>query len=197
MSFKSKPFWLAILVGSTLTTPLYAADAALTLPSGASVGVEVVEDHHFNDGSSRLNNILLHPIEVESATHALPEYCVLVANAQVSSNRIRMTTQDATCIETHGAESAIYSGAFSASAYAQDSQYGLPCHGGTCTLSPGDSFLLTLDENVDISAQDNPSAEINAQRRQANGDGVANPIPAERPAPSEGTIPQPTNNPVE
>lgn len=189
MSFKSTPFWLTALIGSALATPLYAADSTLTLPSGASVGVEVVEDHHFSEAQPRLNNMLLHPIQTESATHELPEYCVLVANAQVSNERIRITTQDATCIETHDAESTIFSGAFKASAYAEDSQYGLPCPGGACTLVPGDAFVLTLDESISITAQDNPSAEINAMRRQANGEGVANPIPAERPEPSEGTTP--------
>ncbi|MDP3535814.1 MAG: hypothetical protein Q8S08_10540 [Halomonas sp.] len=187
MSFKSTSFWLTTLIGSALAAPLQAADASLTLPSGASIGVEVIENLRLSEDQARKADILLHPAPVNSATHELPEYCILVANAQLSGNRIRITTQDATCIETDDAESAIYSGTFKASAYSEDGQYGLACDDTACTLNPGDAFILTLDESVSISAQDNPSAEINAARRQANGEGVANPIPADRPAPSEGS----------
>ncbi|WP_404475043.1 hypothetical protein LG301_08355 [Vreelandella venusta] len=187
MSLKSTSFWLTTLIGSALAAPLQAADNSLTLPGGASIGVEVVESLHLSEEQSRIADILLHPAPADSTTHELPEYCVLVANAQLSGNRIRMTTQDATCIETDEAESAIYSGAFKASAYSDDGQYGLACDSGACTLSPGDSFVLTLDESVDISAQDNPSAEINAARRETNGEGVANPTPGDRPSPSEAS----------
>lgn len=187
MSFKSLPFWLTAIVGSTLAAPLYAEDAIFSLPSGATVGVEVIESLHLDKEQTRLTNILLHPAHADDATHELPEYCVLVANAQLSSDRVRITTQDATCIETNDAESAIYSGSFNASAYSRDGQYGLACDSEACTLSPGDAFTLTLDESVSIYAQDNPSAEINAIRRQANGEGVANPIPSEQPAPSESS----------
>lgn len=187
MSFKSTSFWLTAIIGSALAAPLQAADGSLALPSGASIGVEVIESLRLNEDQTRIADILLHPTPANSATHELPEYCVLVANAQLSGNRIRITTQDATCIETDKAESAIYSGSFKASAYSEDGQYGLACDEDACTLDPGTAFVLTLDESVNISAQDNPSAEINAVRRQANGEGVANPIPADRPAPSESS----------
>ncbi|UYV17676.1 hypothetical protein K1Y77_09160 [Halomonas qaidamensis] len=185
MSFKPASFFLTALLGTALATPSLAAEQTLTLPSGASVGVEVTEEFTFTDSKSRHEEILLHPTQAEGASHELPEYCVLVANAQLSSGRIRITTQDATCIETNDAESAIFTGSFSASAYAQDGQYGLACDDASCTLSPGQSFVVTLDKDIDINAQDNPSAEINAARRQADGEGVANPIPSDQPDPDE------------
>ncbi|WP_404377627.1 hypothetical protein [Vreelandella aquamarina] len=196
MSFKSSPFWLTALLGTLFASPLHAEESTLELPSGAKVGVEVVEALKFDSSQTRYNEILLHPKPADSTTHSLPEYCLLVANAQLNGDRIRITTQDATCIETHDAESAIYSGSFSASAYAQDGQYGLACDGGSCSLAPGQSFVLTLEESIQIQAQDNPSAEINAARRQANGEGVANPIPGERPDPSQSVEnPAPTELP--
>ncbi len=185
MSFKSSAYWLTALMGTAIITPVLAAEPKLTLPSGASVGVEVVESLRFDSQHARHNDILLHPAQAEGSSHELPEYCLMVANAQLSGERIRITTQDATCIETEGSESAIYSGKFTASAYASDGQYGIDCPSGNCELTPGQRFLLTLDESVSIDAQDNPSAEINATRRQANGDGVANPIPSERPDPDQ------------
>lgn len=196
MSVKSSPFWLTALLGTLFVSPLHAEESTLDLPSGAKVGVEVVEALTFNSSQSRYTDLLLHPKQASGTTHSLPEYCLLVANAQLNGDRIRITTQDATCIETHDAESAIYSGEFSASAYAEDGQYGLACNNGDCTLAPGQSFVLTLDESIHIAAQDNPSAEINATRRQANGDGVANPIPGERPAPDQSVEnPAPTEQP--
>ncbi|MAO63182.1 MULTISPECIES: hypothetical protein [Halomonas] len=196
MSFKSSPFWLTALLGTLFVSPLHAEESTLDLPSGAKVGVEVVEALTFNSSQSRYTDLLLHPKQASGTTHSLPEYCLLVANAQLNGDRIRITTQDATCIETHDAESAIYSGEFSASAYAEDGQYGLACNNGDCTLAPGQSFVLTLDESIHIAAQDNPSAEINATRRQANGDGVANPIPGERPDPDQSVEnPAPTEQP--
>ncbi|HBM27551.1 hypothetical protein NH398_02300 [Halomonas sp. CnH100-B] len=196
MSFKSSPFWLTALLGTLFVSPLHAEESTLDLPSGAKVGVEVVEALTFNSSQPRYTDLLLHPKQASGTTHSLPEYCLLVANAQLNGDRIRITTQDATCIETHDAESAIYSGEFSASAYAEDGQYGLACNNGDCTLAPGQSFVLTLDESIHIAAQDNPSAEINATRRQANGDGVANPIPGERPDPDQSVEnPAPTEQP--
>lgn len=186
-TFKPGSILLTALLGSALASPLLAADQTLTLPSGASIGVELIEAFSFSEDQPRHQAILLHPTQAAGATHELPEYCVLVANAQLTSGRIRITTQDATCIETHDAESSIFHGAFEASAYDEDGQYGLTCNGAPCTLAPGEAFLITLDKSISIDAQDNPSAELNATRRQANGEGVANPIPSERPNPDEST----------
>ncbi|GGC83451.1 hypothetical protein [Vreelandella lutescens] len=196
MSFKSSPFWLTALLGTFFVSPLHAEESTLKLPSGAKVGVEVVEALSFDSNQTRYTDILLHPKQANGTTHSLPEYCLLVANAQLNGDRIRITTQDATCIETHDSESAIYSGDFAASAYAEDGQYGLACDSGACSLEPGQTFILALEESIHIEAQGNPSAEINATRRQADGDGVANPIPGERPDPDQSIEnPAPTEQP--
>jgi hypothetical protein len=185
MSFKPAPFWLTALTAPFFATPLLASasEATLTLPDEASVGVEVVETLTFEPGQARLNDILLHPTQAAGSSHSLPEYCVIVGNAHWVDERIRVTTQEATCIETHDADSDIFTGEFSASAYAEDGQYGIACENSPCTLSPGQAFLLTLDASVAIEELDNPSAELNAQRRQADGEGIANPVPREEAVP--------------
>ncbi|BBI50585.1 hypothetical protein HORIV_30060 [Vreelandella olivaria] len=48
---------------------------------------------------------------------------------------------------------------------------------------PGQTFLLTLDQAVEIEELDNPSEELNQQRRQADGEGIANPVPREEAVP--------------
>ncbi len=185
MSFKPTPFWLTAIVAPFFATPVYAAaaGATLSLPYEATVGVEVVEELTFESNRARLNNILLHPAQAAGASHSLPEYCVMVGNAQLVDGRIRVTTQETTCIETHDADSDIFTGEFSASAYAEDGQYGIACEGTPCSLSPGKTFLLTLDQRVEIQELDNPSEELNQQRQQANGEGVANPVPREEAVP--------------
>ncbi|MCH4810471.1 hypothetical protein [Vreelandella neptunia] len=185
MSFKPTSFWATALVTPFFATPLIAAaaEATLSLPNEATVGVEVVEELTFSSDQTRLSDILLHPTQAAGASHSLPEYCVIVGNAQLVDERVRVTTQEATCIETHDADSDIFTGEFSASAYAEDGQYGIACEGASCTLSPGQAFLLTLDQAVEIEELDNPSAELNEQRRQADGEGVANPVPREEAVP--------------
>jgi len=185
MSFKPTPLWITALAAPLLATPLLAtaADATLSLPNEAPVGVEVVEELAFESNQTRLNDILLHPTQAASASHSLPEYCVIVGRAQRVDERIRVTTQEATCIETHDADSDIFTGEFSASAYGEDGQYGIACEGSQCALSPGQTFLLTLDQPVEIEELDNPSAELNEQRRQADGEGIANPVPRDEAVP--------------
>jgi len=185
MSFKPTPFWLTALAAPFFAMPLLAtaAEATLSLPNEATVGVEVVEELTFESNQTRLNDILLHPTQAANASHSLPEYCVIVGSAQLVDERIRVTTQEATCIETHDADSNIFTGEFSASAYDQDGQYAIACEGTPCTLSPGQTFLLTLDQAVEIEELDNPSEELNQQRRQADGEGIANPVPREEAVP--------------
>lgn len=187
MSFKSSYFGLAALLAPFLATPLYAdtAEATLALPSEATIGVEVVEKLTFTSDQARLNDILLHPTQTAGASHSLPEYCVLVGKAQLVDERIRITTQEATCIETNDADSHIFDGKFNASAYADDGQYGVACENEPCTLSPGQAFILTLDNAVEIEEQDNPSKELNLQRRQVDEEGIGNPVPREEAVPSE------------
>lgn len=185
MSFKPTATWLTAIVAPFFAMPLYAADSSLTLPNESTVGVEVVEELTFTSNQDRLSDILLHPTQAEGASHSLPEYCVIIGTAQLNNDRIRITTQNATCIETNDADSNIFSGDFIASAYAEDGQYAIACEGSPCTLSPGQTFMLTLDEAVDIEELENPSAELNQRRQQANGEGVANPIPREQPNPDD------------
>ncbi|MYL24386.1 hypothetical protein [Vreelandella massiliensis] len=182
-TFRLTTTWFTALAAPFLAMPLYAAEETLTLPNNATVGVEFVETIAFDEGETRQDSILLRPSDHDNASHTLPEYCVLIADAQLSDNRMRITAHDVTCIETDNEDSAIFSGAINASVYDSDGQYGLACDNDRCATSPGRSFLLTLSEVLEIEAQDNPSAEINEQRRQASGDGVANPIPSERPDP--------------
>ena len=61
MSFKSSPFWLTALLGPFFVSPLHAEESALELPSGAKVGVEVVEALKFDSSEKRYSDILLHP----------------------------------------------------------------------------------------------------------------------------------------
>lgn len=189
MSFRSSlrltTTWFTVLAAPILAMPLYAAEETLSLPNNATIGVEFVEAIAFSEGETRKESILLRPSQYSEASHSLPEYCVLIGDAQLSDDRLRITAHDVTCIETDNADSAIFSGAISASAYDSDGEYGLACNDNPCSTPSGRDFLLTLSEALEIEAQDNPSAEINEQRRQANGDGVANPIPSERPDPED------------
>lgn len=179
----SPSLWLSALSVSLLALPLNAAGATLTLPSDARIGVEVINTLSLSASTPEHNEILLHPAEVAGTTHTLPDYCVLVANARFENQRVRITTQDATCIKATSNESEVFSGEISAAAYAEDGSYGLPCGDNGCTLKPGQGFLLRLSEDVAIEAQENVSAKINQERRQADGTGVANPIPADSPSP--------------
>ncbi|CAM3918036.1 hypothetical protein VRRI112168_06365 [Vreelandella rituensis] len=183
----SPSLWLSALSVSLLALPLNAAAATLTLPSDARIGVEVIDTLNLSASTPEHNDILLHPAQVAGTSHTLPDYCVLVANARFEDQRVRITTQDVTCIETTSSESEIFSGEISAAAYGEDGSYGLPCGDDGCALKPGQGFLLHLSEEVTIEAQENVSAKINQERRQADGTGVANPIPADSPSPDTAT----------
>lgn len=190
MLLKPTSLWLTAIVAPFIAAPLFATgafadEATLTLPNQATVGVEVVEALTFAANQERLNDILLHPAQAPNTSHSLPEYCVIIGNAQLNNGRIRITTENATCIETNNTDSNIFSGDFVSSAYGEDGQYAIACEGSPCTLSPGQTFVLTLDEAVDIVEQDNPSAELNRRRQQADGEGVANPVPREQPNPDD------------
>ncbi|WP_104201820.1 hypothetical protein [Billgrantia saliphila] len=170
-----------------LLLPLGAAAATLSLPTDARLAVQTVDELVFEDGSDRRDDILLRPVSgVAEATDTLPEYCVVVADARQEGARLRITTKALTCIETSSDDSRIYSGEISAAAYELDDSYGIPaCDSGRCVLSSDHTFLLRLADDMTIEEQDNPSERINEQRRQADGTGVANPIPAQRPDPDD------------
>jgi len=132
------------------------------------------------------NDLIILPVADGNASHSLPEYCVLIGNARLNDQRIRLTTDSLTCIETDGSESEIYSGEISAAAYDTDGNFGIPaCEDGSCRLTPDRTFQLRLASDLEIEQQDNPAARINEQRRQADGDGVANPVPADAPDPDD------------
>lgn len=168
-----------------LLMPLHASAETLSLPADANVAMQVVDDLTLEGGNMRHDDVLLRPVGgLEEATHELPEYCVVVGDARQEGDRLRITAKSLTCIETDYSDSDIFSSDISAAAYELDGSYGLAtCEEGRCELSGDHVFHLKLAHGLEIEEQDNPSARINEQRRQASGEGVANPIPAERPDP--------------
>ena len=170
-----------------LTLPATAAAATLTLPADARVAVQVIDTLTLDADSDRRDDILMRPVsDYPEATHQLPEYCVLVGNARLDGERLRITTTSLTCIEAEGGDSEIYSGEISAAAYEADGSYGVAaCEAGRCELTPAHAFQLQLASELVIEEQENPAEQINIQRRQADGTGVANPLPAERPEPAQ------------
>lgn len=176
-----------ILTTSSLLLPLQVSAASLILPNDAAITVQVVDSLQISSAQPRQENLLLRPVAgLGEATHELPEYCVVVADARQVDDRLRISTQALTCIETDGSDSDIYSGELSAAAYELDESYGLAvCNAEGCELNSEHSFLLKLASRLELEEQENPSAQINEQRRQADGAGVANPLPADRPDPEQ------------
>ncbi|TFH88106.1 hypothetical protein EQG41_04165 [Billgrantia azerbaijanica] len=171
-----------------LALPATTVADTLELPADAQVAVTVIDRLTLDPEQARRDDILLHPVSgYDAATHELPEYCVLVGDARLDGERIRITTEALTCIEAEGGDSEIYTGELSAAAYESDGSYGVAaaCDGERCELTPDTPFLLQLASPLALEEQANPSAEINRQRRQAEGEGVANPLPAERPDPDD------------
>lgn len=168
-----------------LLLPLHASANTLSVPGNAVVAFQVIDDLVLEGESERRDDILLRPVSgFENTTHELPEYCVVVGDARQDGDRLRVTAKALTCVETEGGDSDIYNGEISAAAYEMDGSYGLAvCDAGRCALPSDHVFHLKLASGLEIEEQDNPSARINEQRRQADGAGVANPIPAERPDP--------------
>ncbi|MGY4876525.1 hypothetical protein ACLUEY_01415 [Vreelandella aquamarina] len=159
--------WLSVLLLPLMASPSLAADAKLSFPEQATFGVEFVENVTFADGESSYTNILLRPYHEASTSHHLPEYCVIIGDATRSDERVRITAHDVTCIEAESAESAIFTGEIDAGVYDTDGKYGLLCEDTRCEFAPEHHFTLTLNKALSIEAQDNPSAELNAQRRLA------------------------------
>ena len=174
----------SLLMAAALAMPTLAMSDTLALPADATIDVQVIDVLTLSAESAERDDLILHPVVNGDATHALPEYCVVIGDARLDGERIRLTTQSLTCIKTDGSESEIYSGEISAAAYDTDGKFGLAaCQDGACRLTPAQTFQLRLASDLAIEQQDNPAAEINEQRRQAEGAGVANPIPAEAPDP--------------
>ncbi|SEK87690.1 hypothetical protein [Halomonas daqiaonensis] len=176
----------SLMIAAVLAMPPLAMSDTLELPADATVNVQVIDELTLSEQTPERNDLLIHPVADGDASHTLPEYCVLIGDARIDDERIRLTTQSLTCIETDGSESEIYSGEISAAAYDSDGDFGLAaCQNGTCRLTREQTFQLRLASDLAIEQQDNPAAEINEQRRQAEGEGVANPIPADAPNPDD------------
>lgn len=183
-------FVCALLAG--LAMPALAAETTLNLPAEARIDVQVIDRTTLDQNTPRKSDLLLRPVALDttSATHRLPEYCLITADAQLDGERVSMNTQAVTCIEPEGDTRTIYSGELSAAGFDDDGGYGLGvCEAqreGDCSravLTPSYVFQLDIASDTVIPALENPSEEINRQRRRANGEGIANPIPAQQPDP--------------
>ncbi|PMR79319.1 hypothetical protein C1H70_12880 [Halomonas urumqiensis] len=173
------------LFATLLVSPL-ALGETLELPADAEIEVQVIDRLVLDEAESRRDDILLKPVANGGGSHQLPDYCVMIGDAQRNDERLRLTASSITCIETEGSDSDIFSGEISAAAFGADGNFGLAaCDSGRCELGPEQGFTLRLAEALAIEEQHNPSAQINEQRRQADGEGVANPIPAEQPDPEQ------------
>lgn len=180
----------ALLAG--LASPVLAAPAALDLPAEARIDVEVIDSITLDRQTASRSNVLLRPVHANdsSATHRLPDYCLITANARLETRRVQLSTRTVTCIESEDEARAIYSGELSATAVGRDGELGLAVcaaqRDNQCMraeLAPGQVFQLSIGRDTRITALENPSEQINQQRRRADGEGVANPVPSNRPDP--------------
>lgn len=179
---------VAPLMATALLMPLLAFGDTLELPREAQVEFSLIEPLTLNESENgaRRDDIVMRPVTDGNGTHSLPQHCVVIGSASLNGERLRLSATSMTCIETDGGDSEIYSSEIAAAAYDADGRYGLPaCQDGRCEFGRDRGFMLQFTEAVSIEPQANPSAELNEQRRQANGDGVANPIPAESPDPDD------------
>ncbi len=175
-----------------LASPVFAAQTALDLPADTRIDVQVIDRITLDDSQEEMTDVLLRPVtrSKEASAQPLPPYCLITASARLNDRRVRLTTESVTCIDAEDDSPAIYSGELSAAAFENDGNFGLDTctneQDGRCTkavIEPEHHFQLNVGKATHIPAQENPSAELNRQRRQADGEGVANPIPADRPDP--------------
>ncbi|MDN3555329.1 hypothetical protein [Halomonas maura] len=160
-----------LLMATALALPSLAMGDTLELPADARVEMEVVDDLVLDAQTPRRDDIVLRPVDGGDGSHRLPDYCVVIGDAQRDGERIRLTTHSLTCIEAEGGDSEIYSGELTAGAYDRDGHFGIAaCEDDQCRLTPDDSFLLTITHPIHIEQQANPSARLNAERRQADPD---------------------------
>ena len=178
------------LFAVAMSLPLAAQAGSLSLPAGASVAVEVIDTTSLDINSTSQADVLLKPTAAASGEYDLPNHCLITADARLDGERIRLSASTLTCIEANADDSEIFSGELSAIAEDLDGNIGVSAcvegSGSDCQraeLVPGEAFQLRLRGELALKAQENPSAQINERRRQANGEGVANPVPGERPDP--------------
>ncbi|SFU34853.1 hypothetical protein [Halomonas korlensis] len=179
---------VAPLLATALLMPLLAFADTLELPREAQVEFSLIAPLLLDasENSARRDDVIMRPVTDGSGTHTLPQHCVVIGSASLNGERLRLSATSMTCIETEGADSEIYSSDITAAAHGADGRYGLPvCGYGRCELGSDRGFMLQFTEAVSIEPQANPSAELNEQRRKTNGDGVANPVPANSPDPDD------------
>lgn len=177
-----------------LATPVMAQADSLSLPSGANIAVQVIDTVILDDAEPRKADVLLKPTASDTGDYDLPSHCLITADARLDGERVRLTAKTLTCIEASGDDSEIFTGELSASAVDLDGNGGVEAcsdttgGGNQCQsaeLTPEHPFQLRLGRELSLEPQANPSAQINERRRQANGEGIANPIPSERPDPDD------------
>ncbi|GAB2796423.1 hypothetical protein GCM10027040_23620 [Halomonas shantousis] len=164
----------------------------MSLPADARIDVQSIDTVTLTSDDAQKTNVLLRPVTREGAEHSLPDYCLIMANASLDGDRMRVISHAATCIDAQTDEPDIFSGHLQASGMERDGSYGLNvCENQreeTCqraVLTPDHHFQLVINEDTEIPALENPSKQINEMRRHAEGEGNANPLPAERPEPAE------------
>ncbi|MFO8044901.1 MAG: hypothetical protein R6U30_03425 [Halomonas sp.] len=169
-----------LLLLAALFTPSLALAATLELPAEAQLKVQVIDPLTLDENASRLDDILLRPATNGQGFQELPKHCVMVGDALIEDERVRITTKSVTCIATQGSDSEIYSGEISAAAYGADGGFGIAaCEGSRCEITPEQTFELRLASDLIIEEQENTSEQINLQRRQVEGDEAADPLPTE------------------
>ncbi|SHF46811.1 hypothetical protein SAMN02745148_02714 [Modicisalibacter ilicicola DSM 19980] len=187
---------LVCILLTGLALPAWAAEATLELPVDARIDVQVIDTVTLDGGATDRTDVLLRPVTHDQADGArlLPDYCLITANAQLDDQRVRLTTQSVTCIEAEDDSPEIYSGELSAAAFERDGGFGLDVctnkQNGQCVkavIEPAHHFQLSIGETTRLTAQANPSEELNRQRRQADDDGNANAAPAEGSEPGGDT----------
>lgn len=165
------------LLLAALLMPSLAFGASLELPADARIEVQAIDSLTLDRDEPRRDDILMRPVADGRGSHQLPDHCVMIGDARLEGERLRVTTKAVTCIATDGADSDIYSGEMSSAAYEADGSYGVAvCQDGRCELAPDHGFELRLASDLVIEEQENPSAQINEQRRQADGAGATNPL---------------------
>lgn len=169
---------LACILLAGLATPALA-QTTLSLPAKARVDVQAIDSVTLDRNTPELANVLLRPVEREgsSATHRLPDYCLITADAQLDNQDMRLSTSTVTCIEAEGDNRAIFSGELAAAAFERDGSLGLDVctasRDGQCmsaTLEPSHVFQLSIGRDTEIEALDNPAENINEQRRNVDSE---------------------------
>lgn len=165
-----------LLAGLAMPAP---AQTTLSLPAEARVDVQAIDSIVVDRDTPKQVNVLLRPVEQESssATHRLPDYCLITADARLVDAGMQLSTRTVTCIEAEGDDRTIFSGELSAAAFERDGSLGLDVctasRDGQCVsalLAPAHVFQLSIGRDTELAALGNPAEQINEQRRRADGE---------------------------